>query len=74
MPQESLRLELNARVNRIVNIVVGIIHILVLIGTQFVGEGETWNYWRLYELLEVLFPSSSLRRRARESPAGAGPR
>jgi len=50
-----LSLILKARVNRIVNIVVGIFHILVLIGTQFVGEGETWVYWRFYELLEVLF-------------------
>jgi hypothetical protein len=38
-----------------VNIVVGIFHILVLLGTQFVGEGETWFYWRFYELLEALF-------------------
>jgi hypothetical protein len=38
-----------------VNIIIGILHVLVLIGTQFVGEGETWYYWRLYELLEALF-------------------
>ena len=50
-----LSLALKASVNRLVNIVVGIFHILVLIGTQFVGEGETWFYWRLYELLEALF-------------------
>lgn len=50
-----LSLILKARVNRIVNIVVGIFHILVLLGTQFVGEGETWFYWRFYELLEALF-------------------
>ena len=50
-----LSLTLKARVNRLVNIVVGILHILVLIGTQFVGEGETWFYWRFYELLEALF-------------------
>jgi hypothetical protein len=50
-----LSLTLKARVNRLVNIVVGILHVLVLIGTQFVGEGETWFYWRFYELLEVLF-------------------
>ena len=50
-----LSLILKARVNRIVNIVAGIFHILVLLGTQFVGEGETWLYWRLYELLEALF-------------------
>jgi hypothetical protein len=50
-----LSLMLKARVNRIVNIVVGILHILLLFGTQFVGEGETWLYWRINELLEVLF-------------------
>ena len=50
-----LSLTLKARANRLVNIVVGILHVLVLLGTQFVGEGETWFYWRLYELLEALF-------------------
>ncbi len=52
-----LSVTLKARANRLVNIVVGILHVLVLLGTQFVGEGEgeTWFYWRLYELLEVLF-------------------
>ncbi|MCP4413128.1 MAG: hypothetical protein GY808_11265 [Gammaproteobacteria bacterium] len=50
-----LSLILKARMNRIVNIIVGIFHILVLLGTQFVGEGETWFYWRFYELLEALF-------------------
>jgi predicted tellurium resistance membrane protein TerC len=50
-----LSLILKARVNRIVNIVAGIFQILVLLGTQFVGEGETWMYWRFYELLEAIF-------------------
>ncbi len=50
-----LSLILKARVNRLVNIVAGIFHIIVLIGTQFVGEGETWLYWRFNELLEALF-------------------
>lgn len=49
-----LSLTLKARANRLVNIVVGILHVLILIGTQFVGEGETWYYWRFYELLEAL--------------------
>ena len=49
-----LSLTLRARANRLVNIIVGVLHILVLVGTQFVGEGETWFYWRLYELLEAL--------------------
>ncbi len=50
-----LSLTLKARANRVVNIVVGILHVFVLLGTQFVGEGETWYYWRFYELLELLF-------------------
>ena len=50
-----LSLILKARVNRLVNIVAGIFHIVVLIGTQFVGEGETWIYWRFNELLQALF-------------------
>ena len=50
-----LSLTLKARANRVVNIVVGILHVLVLLGTQFVGEGVTWFYWRFYELLELLF-------------------
>jgi predicted tellurium resistance membrane protein TerC len=50
-----LSLTLKASVNRLVNIIVGVLHILVLVGTQFVGEGETWFYWRFYEILEALF-------------------
>jgi len=50
-----LSLTLKASANRLVNIVVGILLVLVLVGTQFVGEGETWFYWRFYELLEILF-------------------
>jgi hypothetical protein len=51
-----LSVTLKARANRLVNIVVGILHVLVLLGTQFVGEGgEMWFYWRFYELLEALF-------------------
>jgi hypothetical protein len=50
-----LSLTLKARANRLVNIIVGILHVFVLLGTQFVGEGETWFYWRLYELLEAVF-------------------
>jgi hypothetical protein len=50
-----LSLTLKARTNRLMNIVVGIFQVLVLLGTQFVGEGETWFYWRFYELLEGLF-------------------
>ncbi len=50
-----LSLTLKAKANRLVNIVVGILHILVLLSTQFVGEGEPWFYWRFYEILEALF-------------------
>jgi hypothetical protein len=50
-----LSLTLKASANRLVNIIVGILHVLVLLGTQFVGEGEVWFYWRLYELLEAVF-------------------
>jgi len=50
-----LSIMLKARANRLVNIIVGVFHILVLLGTQFVGEGQTWSYYALYELLEALF-------------------
>jgi predicted tellurium resistance membrane protein TerC len=56
-----MSLSLKARANRLVNIIIGILHILVLIGTQFVGEGETWYYWSLYELLEALFLALIIR-------------
>lgn len=49
-----MSLTLKAKANRLVNIIIGTLHILILIGTQFVGEGETWYYWRFYELLEGL--------------------
>ena len=50
-----MSLILKAKANRLVNIIIGILHVLILIGTQFVGEGETWYYWRLNELFEALF-------------------
>lgn len=49
-----LSLTLKAKANRLVNIIVAILHIFVLLGTQFVGEGQVWFYWRFYELLEAL--------------------
>jgi hypothetical protein len=49
-----LSLTLKARANRLVNIAVGVLHLFVLLGTQFIGEEEVWFYWRLYELLEAL--------------------
>jgi hypothetical protein len=50
-----LSLSLKARANRMVNIIVGFLHIFVLFGTQFIGQGGAWFYWRFYELLELLF-------------------
>jgi predicted tellurium resistance membrane protein TerC len=50
-----LSLTLKAGANRLVNIIVGGFHVLVLLGTQFVGEGQTWFYYALNELLEALF-------------------
>lgn len=50
-----LSLILKARANRLVNIIVGVLHLLLLLSTQFVGGGEVWLYWRLYELLEAVF-------------------
>ncbi|MDH4140899.1 MAG: DUF6326 family protein [Coriobacteriia bacterium] len=50
-----LSLTLRARPNRLVNIIVGIFHVAVLVGTQFVGESGVWLYWRFYEVLEALF-------------------
>ena len=45
---------LKARANRLVNIIIGMFHILVLIATQFIGEQDSWFYWRFYELLELI--------------------
>ena len=50
-----LSLTLKAKANRLVNMIIGILHIFVLLGTQFVGETDSWFYWRFYELLELLF-------------------
>ena len=50
-----LSVTLKAGVNRLVNIIAGVFHILVLVGTQFAGEAETWFFWRFYELLELIF-------------------
>ncbi len=49
-----LSVTLKPRSNRLVNIIVGIFHILVLIATQFIGDEEPWWYWRFYELLELI--------------------
>ena len=49
-----LSVALPARANRLANIAMGAFHILVLIGTQFIGEEAVWYYWRLYEVLELI--------------------
>lgn len=49
-----LSLLLKARAGRMVNIIFGFFHILVLVSTQFVGETETWIFWRINEALEFL--------------------
>jgi len=49
-----LSLILKPSVNRIVNIVLGILHILLAIGILF-GPGETWAYYYWYTALEVGF-------------------
>lgn len=50
-----LSLILKAKANRLVNIIVGIFHIFVLLGTQFVGDGGVWYYWRFNEVLQTAF-------------------
>jgi hypothetical protein len=46
-----LSLALPARVNRPINIIVGIFHIVVLFGS-FAGPGELWAYFALYMIFE----------------------
>ena len=49
-----LSVTLKAKSNRLLNITMGVFHILVLIATQFIGEEDSWFYWRFYELLELI--------------------
>ena len=49
-----LSLAVRAKANRLINLIIGTFHILVLISTQFVGEEDPWLYWRFYEVLELL--------------------
>ena len=49
-----LSLTLKAKLNRIVNIIVGIFHIIVLVSSSFVGEG-IWAYYALYMIFEAVF-------------------
>ena len=49
-----LSVTLKANTNSMLNIIIGVFHILVLIATQFIGQEDTWLYWRFYELLELI--------------------
>lgn len=49
-----LSLTLKAKLNRLVNIIVGIFHIIVLVGSLFVGGG-IWAYYALYMVFEAVF-------------------
>jgi hypothetical protein len=49
-----LSLTLPAKMNRMVNIIVGIFHIVVLAGTLFV-PGDLWAYYALYMIFEAVF-------------------
>ena len=49
-----MTLTFRARATRLINIISGIFHILLQVGTQFVGDSQSWWYWRFYEFLEVL--------------------
>lgn len=49
-----LSLALPAKVNRWVNIILGIFHAGVLVATMLV-PGETWAYYAFYEILEAVF-------------------
>ena len=40
--------------NRLVNIIVGIFHIIVLVSTLFVG-GNLWAYYAIYMIFEAIF-------------------
>ena len=49
-----LSLTLKAKLNRLVNIIVGIFHIIVLVRSLFVG-GDLWAYYALYMIIEAVF-------------------
>jgi hypothetical protein len=49
-----LSLTLKAKMNRLVNIIVGIFHIIVLVSTLFVGEG-LWAFYAMYMVFEAVF-------------------
>ena len=49
-----LSLTLKAKLNRMVNIIVGIFHLVVLFGTLLV-PGNLWAYYALYMIFEGVF-------------------
>jgi hypothetical protein len=49
-----LSLTLPAKANRLVNIIVGIFHIVVLVSTLLV-PGDLWAYYALYMIFEAVF-------------------
>jgi len=50
-----LSLTLKAKVNRWVNIILGIFHAGVLLTSILLGPGETWAYYALYMIFEAVF-------------------
>ena len=49
-----LSLTLKAKLNRMVNIIVGIFHMVVLVGTLMV-PGDLWVYYATYMVFEAVF-------------------
>ena len=49
-----LSLTLKAKLNRMVNIIVGIFHMIVLVGTLLV-PGDLWVYYATYMVFEAVF-------------------
>jgi hypothetical protein len=49
-----LSLTLKAKMNRMVNIIVGIFHMIVLVGTLIV-PGDLWVYYATYMVFEAVF-------------------
>ncbi len=49
-----LSLTLKAKMNRMVNIIVGIFHMVVLVGTLMV-PGDLWVYYATYMVFEAVF-------------------
>ena len=49
-----LSLTLKAKINRMVNIIVGIFHMIVLVGTLLV-PGDLWVYYATYMVFEAVF-------------------